>query len=79
MLLGKLARVLPQVRLQLPEPPGLAQAGDDAQVLAEIVAERAGLFHVLAQLVIAARLDRQHVVLLRQAQIARRFAPDAGE
>ena len=53
------------------------QSGYHAQVLTEIVAEMARLFHVGSQLGIAAGFDGEHLVFLRQMEVERAFPCNA--
>ena len=64
--IAKLALVLAQVAFQFVQPPGLGQAGDHMQMLAEIVPQVAGLFQIAAQLHIAAGLHGQQLVFAVQ-------------
>ena len=63
---AELALVLAQVAFQFVQPPGLGQAGDHMQMLAEIVPQVAGLFQIAAQLHITAGLHRQQLVFTVQ-------------
>ena len=60
--LAELALVLAEVVFQLVQLPGLGQAGDDVQVLAEIMPQAAGLLHVFPQLHITAGFHAQKLV-----------------
>ena len=60
--LAELALVLAEVVFQLVQLPGLGQAGDDVQVLAEIMPQAAGLLHVFPQLHITAGFHAQQLV-----------------
>ena len=64
--IAEFALVLAQVAFQFIQPPGLGQAGDHMQVLAEIVPQVAGLFQIAAQLHIAAGLHGQQLVFAVQ-------------
>ena len=64
--IAEFALVLAQVAFQFIQPPGLGQARDHMQVLAEIVPQVAGLFQIAAQLHIAAGLHGQQLVFAVQ-------------
>ena len=64
--IAEFALVLAQVAFQFIQLPGLGQAGDHMQVLAEIVPQVAGLFQIAAQLHIAAGLHGQQLVFAVQ-------------
>ena len=71
--IAELALVLAQVAFQFVQPPGLGQAGDHMQMLAEIVPQMAGLFQIAAQLHIAAGLHGQQLVFTIQLRTASVF------
>ena len=65
-LVGQLGLVLAQVAFQLLQLPGLGQACNNMQMLAEIVAQMPGLIHIGAQLHIPAGLHGQQLIFLIQ-------------
>ena len=68
--IAELALVLVQVAFQFVQPPGLGQARDHMQMLAEIVPQVAGLFQIAAQLHITAGLHSQQLVFTVQLRAA---------